>query len=240
MPRLRKPISAIDSQAFLKKSISTANKLPEGDKILIAPETILKAKGLSAQFKTQMGDIGTFSSQMQKETREKNSAMSVLQTYMRDIWAVKRRHIYRENLPLEVFAYYQLPQSGNSPDLTQEGQWIETATLMIEGEKGAIAAGYAPMSNPSIAELTGKLKIATKERADVSDADKQLDEAQEAVSELMPEAKKVIDRIHAELEFNLHDKEDASKRRIMRNYGVYYTYTKNEPRDADDQDEVEE
>jgi hypothetical protein len=56
----------------------------------------------------------------------------------------------------------------------------------------------------------------------------------------MPEAKKVIDRINAELEFNLHDKEDASKRRIMRNYGVYYTYTKNEPRDADDPEEADE
>jgi hypothetical protein len=240
MPRLRKPISAIDSQAFLKKSISTANKVPVGDKILIAPETILKATGLSAQFETRMGDIGTFSSHMQKEIREKNSAMSVLQTYMRDIWAGKRRHIYRENLHIEVFAFYQLPQSGNNPELTQEGQWIETATLMIEGEKGAIAAGYPPMSNPSIAELKEKLDIATKERGDVTDADKQLDEAQESVSDLMPEAKKVIGRLHAELEFNLHDKEDASKRRIMRTYGVYYTYTKNEPRDADDQEEDDE
>ncbi len=243
MPRLRKPISAIDSQAFLKKSISTANNVPEGGKILIAPETIQKATGLSAQFKTRMGDIGGFNSQMQKETREKNEAMSVLQTYMRDIWNGKRRHIYRENLPREVFAYYQLPRSGNSPELTQEGQWIETASLMIEGEKGAVAAGYPPIGNPSMVELKEKLEIATKEREDISGADKQLDEAQEAVSDLMPEAKKVIDRIHAELEFNLHDKEDASKRRIMRNYGVRYEYTKNEPRDDDqdeDQDEVDE
>lgn len=239
MPRLRKPISAIDSQAFLKKSISTANNVPEGGKTLIAPETIQKATGLSAKFETRMGDIGGLKSQMQKETREKNEAMSVLQTYMRDIWSGKRRHIYRENLPREVFAYYQLPQSGNSPELTQEGQWIETASLMIEGEKGAIAADYPPMSNPSMAELKEKLEIATKERKDVPDADKKLDEAQEAVSDLMPEAIKVIDRIHAELELNLDGKEDASKRRIMRNYGVRYVYTKNEPRDDDEDDDDE-
>ena len=166
--------------------------------------------------------------------------MSVLQTYMRDIWAGKRRHIYREDLPLEVFAFYQLPQSGKSPVISQEGQWIETASLMIEGEKGAIAAGYPPMSNPSMAELKEKLKIATKEREDVSDADKVLDEAQEAVSGLMPETKKVIDRIIAELEFNLYDKEDASRRRIMRNYGVYYEYTKNEPPEDDNEDDSSE
>lgn len=155
--------------------------------------------------------------------------MSVLQTYMKDLWEGKRRHIYREKLPREVFAYYQLPQSGNNPNLTQEGQWIETAVLMIKGETDALAAGYTPMSNPSMAELSEKLEIAKKERGDVSEADKHLDKAQEAVSDLMPEAKKIVDRMIAELDFNLYEKDDASKRRVMRTYGVYYEYTKNEP-----------
>lgn len=236
MPRLRKPISAIDCVAFLKKTVSTAENLPEGEKKLVTPESLQKASALISQFDSGLGNLGTFSSQMQKETREKNTAMSILQTYMRDIWAGKRRHVYRENLPHEVFAYYQLPQSGNSRELSQEGQWIETAALMIEGEKSAVAAGYPPMSNPSIAEMDAKLIIADKERADVSKADKKLDEAQEAVSDLMPETKVVIDRIIAELEFNLYDKEVASKRRIMRTYGVRYDYIKNEPRDDDDPD----
>ena len=142
MPRLRKPNSAIDCLAFLKQSISTTGRVPKGGESLISPATLKKAAGLSAQLKTGLGSSGSLDSQMQKETREKNTAMSVIQTYMRDIWEGKRRHIYRENLPLEVFAYYQLPRSGNSPYFSQEGQWIETAAMMIEGEKGAIAAGY--------------------------------------------------------------------------------------------------
>lgn len=228
MPRLRKPEAAIDRLAFLNKAIGTAEKIPEGEKKLILPETLDKAVGFTPQFKSGMGDLSTYNSQMQKETREKNTAMSELQTYMKDIWEGKRRHIYRENLPHEVFAYYQLPKSGNNPDLTQEGQWIETASLIIKGETDAIAAGYSPMSNPSIAELSEKLEIAKKEREDVSEADKKLDLAQEAVSDLMPEAKKIIDRIIAELEFNLYDKDAPSKRRVMRTYGVRYLYTKNE------------
>ena len=105
--------------------------------------------------------------------------------------------------------------------------------MIIEGEADAIAAGYAPMENPSIAELNDKLDIAIAEAKDVSEADRQLDEAQEAVSDLMPEAKKIIDRIVAELDFNLYEKEDASKRRIMRNYGVRYELTKSEEAEDD-------
>ena len=85
MPRLRKPYSAIDSLAFLKQSISTAGRVPEGGEILIKAETLKKAVGLSVQLKAGLGSIGSLDSQRQKEIREKNSAMSVLQTYMRDI-----------------------------------------------------------------------------------------------------------------------------------------------------------
>ena len=54
------------------------------------------------------------------------------------------------------------------------------------------------------------------------------------LSRRMPEAKKIIDRIIAELDFNLYEKDDSSKRRIMRNYGVRFEYTKNEPKEEDD------
>lgn len=73
--------------------------------------------------------------------------------------------------------------------------------------------------------------IARKEAADVSVADRTLDEVQEKVSNLMPESRRIIDRIIAELEFNLYDKDDSSKRRIMRNYGVQYELAKNEALD---------
>ncbi len=240
MPRLQKPESAIDRLSLLKKSTETADKVQEGDKTYLTPATLQRIADFTPQFEAGMGRLGTFSSLKQKEIREKNSAMSELQTYMRDIWAGKRRHIYRENLHLEVFAYYQLPQSGNNPDLTQEGQWLETAQFMIEGEANAIKAGYPLMANPSMAEMEAKLVIARKERKEASEADKQFDKAQEAVSDLMPEAKKIIDRIIAELNFYLYEKDDASRRRIMRNYGVRYVYTINEQNEDEDDNVPEE
>jgi hypothetical protein len=182
-----------------------------------------------------MGNLSKFKSLSQKEIREKNQSMDVLKTYVRDSWDGCRRRVYREQLPLDVFAYYQLPKSGNNPIPTTDGQWLEIAELMIKGERDAIESGYAPISNPSMAEVTDVLTLARSEAEDVSEADKMLDEAQEAVSDLMPEAAALVDRIIAELEFHLYDRDDASKRRIMRNYGVRFELTTNEtPEDESD------
>ncbi|MCT4591011.1 MAG: hypothetical protein N4A71_24530 [Carboxylicivirga sp.] len=233
MPRIRKPLSAIDRLVFLKKAVNTAN-IESGEK-MISEKTLGQANAVIAPLEANIGELANQKSESQKEIREKNTAMSNLQTYVRDIWEGIRRRVYREQLPLDVFPYYQLPKNGTSPKLASEGQWLEVAGLIIKGEASAIANGYAPMSNPSVDELGSKLKEAKKESADVTIADQKLDASQEAVSDLMPEAVAAIDRIIAELNFNLYDKDDASKRRIMRNYGVRYELTtKEEAEDATD------
>jgi hypothetical protein len=233
MPRLRKPESAIDRLVFFKKATETAANDSEKGESLLTPKTLEKSIDLIARLTSGMGNLAKFESLSQKEIREKNQSMKVLKTYVKDSWDGCRRRVYREQLPLDVFAFYQLPKSGKSPVLTTEGQWLETAELMIKGEADAIESGYAPISNPSISELSQVLATARNEAEDVSEADKLLDKAQESVSDLMPEAAALVDRILAELEFNLFDRDDASKRRIMRNYGVRYELTKNESLEDD-------
>jgi hypothetical protein len=208
--------------------LETARKDQESGKQYVSEDTLNQAEQFSTKLSQGMGKLGNFESVFQKETREKNESIAVLSTYVRDTWEGLRRRIKRENLPSEVFAYYKLPKSGNSPELITDGQWLETASMLVAGETDAIAAGYQPMTNPSIVEVKEKLDVAISESGDVSEADKNLDEAQEAVSDLMPGAKKLIDRILAELNFNLYDKDDASRRRIMRNYGVRFDFYKNE------------
>lgn len=152
-------------------------------------------------------------------------------THVKDIWEVLKWRIYRQNLPVEVFAFYQLPQSGINPDLTSLGQWMETAALIIKGDADAVNDGYAPMNNPTVAEIDAVLADLRKEAADVSQTDMELDMAQEKVASLIPETAALIDRIIAELKFNLYHKDDASQRRVMRTYGVTYDYAVNETPD---------
>ncbi len=236
MPKIKKALSAIDRLVFLKNAVNAAKSTEGIDQAYLRGETIARAEALSVDLEDKLGHLGKFSSESHKEVREKNEAINLLKTYVRDLWEVVKRRVYRENLPLDVFAYYQLPKSGNKPELNSDGQSIELATLIIKGDADAVSAGYNPMANPSAAELQEVLSKAAAELKDVSEADRALDLAQESVSGLMPEVKSLIDRIIAELEFGLFDRDDANKRRIMRNYGVRYAYTKNEPIE----DEVDE
>jgi hypothetical protein len=233
MPRLRRPFTAMDCLVFLKKAEETTESDSGDGKKYISNSTINKSKQLTQKLESGLGNLGGSKSLSQKEIREKNQSITHVSTYVRDICEGVRRRVYRENLPLEVFAFYQMPKTGKTPIINSDGQLMELASLIIAGDATAIEQGYAPISNPSVAELQIKLDKARKEAKDVAVADKQLDEAQEAVSGLMPEAKELVDRVIAELNFNLYDKDDASKRRIMRNYGVRFEFTKNEPAEDD-------
>lgn len=233
MPRLKKPESAIDRLAFLKKAHETGVADTERGTPLLSAASLTQAGALIPKLEEGIGAMSGIKSASQKEVREKNQAFELLKTHVRDTWEVIRRRIYRQNLPVEVFAYYQLPQSGLNPELGAIGQWMETAALIIKGDADAVAAGYAAMSNPSAAETDAALQSLRKEAADVSTADMELDAAQEKVSDLMPETASLIDHMIAELNFNLYDKDDASRRRIMRTYGVVYEYAVNETPDEE-------
>ena len=231
MPRIKKPRSVIDSLIFLKKAVETAASDNQNGGAYLSSGIISNAQAFIPGLEQGMGDKARFVSNAQKEVKEKNDAIDELKTYIRDFWEVAKRRIYREELPVELLAHYQLPKSGNFPLLNTDGQALEMAPLIIKGDADAVEKGYPAMINPSAEALQEVLDKARKEASDVSAADRALDEAQEKVSNLMPEAKRLIDRIIAELEFNLYDKDDSSKRRIMRNYGVKFELAKNESPD---------
>lgn len=218
----------IDSLIFLKKSVETTASDNQNGGAHLSADIVEKAQTLITNLEQGMGEKAAVVSNAQKERQEKNEAVDKLKTYIRDFWEVARRRIYREGLPVELLAYYQLPKSGFSPVLSTDGSALEMAPLIIKGDADAVANGHPAMINPSAEDLQKVFDIARKEASDVSVADRALDEVQEKVSNLMPESRRIIDRIIAELEFNLYDKDDSSKRRIMRNYGVQYELAKNE------------
>lgn len=233
MPRLRKPLSALARLVFLKHVLETSEKEAPRNQVYVSETTLEHIRQFLPGFENGLGDVSHYASLSQKEIREKNVAMDELQVYVRDLWEGLKRRVYREKLPLEVFALYQLPKNGNKPEPGTNRQWLEVADLVVQGDVRAVQLGYEPMTNPSAQQVAEKLEQARKEMQDVSDADLQLDRAQEAVSDLMPEAKRLIDRVIAELEFNLYDKDEAGKRRIMRNYGVQFEAAKNEVLEED-------
>jgi hypothetical protein len=101
-------------------------------------------------------------------------------------------------------------------------------------------AGYGTSVCPTVAELQVALDSAQKELADVTPAERELNDAQKAVFSLRQQADDLILDIIAELRFHSRKEDAVSQRHLLRTYGASYRYQPGEVRDMDDVEEEEE
>ena len=231
MPTLVKPTSDESRLNLLKTSVSTGRSDIESGNQHLSEETITmvetEAIAFDASLKIEAGTL----SKREKEVREKNVAKARLETYIRDLWEVTKRRVYRNGEPAEVLTFYQLPLDGTVPGGINENEILALATKIVEGDKKAIAAGYPAAVCPSAAEISAVRDATEKEMADVAPADRQFDEAAKALTPHRALANELINDIIAELEFNLRKLEPSHRRRIMRTYGITFRYNPGEPED---------
>ncbi|MBR8537889.1 hypothetical protein KDU71_20120 [Carboxylicivirga sediminis] len=227
------PTSDNARSQFLKKCISAdaSVKSEEGTPVLIPQNLLDKGNELLPLFDEKLSSVNSLLSQRSKEVSEKQAALTVLSTWLRDLWEVLRRRTARLNHPAQVLTYYQLPLDGITPRLSKEKDMLEIARRVIDGDAAAVAKGFPAMMNPSVAELQEVLDKAWKEVNDVPAADESYDKAQEAIAEIRDEVDELIRDIYDTLNFMLRKKEAAGRRRILQNYGFRFRYLKGEPID---------
>ncbi len=92
-------------------------------------------------------------------------------------------------------------------------------TTLIEGDAAAVVMGYEPMSNPSAAEVDTARLAAIAEAADVTNADRALDDAQHALDDMRPEADKLIRLISGHLDMAMYGMSADDMRRKKERYG---------------------
>ncbi len=156
------------------------------------------------------------------EIAEKNSALSALKMYIQHSWHSVKNRVDRLEEPVTVLLNYDLPASGLVPPLSSSPELTVIADRLIAGDTKAVAAGFAPLVNPTAEELSAINEVAKKELADVPAADRAVDEAEEALATLRAQADELIRDITADLNYTLRREEEASRRRIMRSYGVKF------------------
>jgi hypothetical protein len=231
MPLLVKPTNDAGRVGFLDASAKTGTSDVSKGKKYLSDETLQMARDVASEYtnllKAEAGKLATRS----KEVREKNTAIVKLETYMRDMWEVIKRRVFRKNEPAEVFTYYQLPLDGTVPKAVLEKEIFILAERVIAGDKKAVEAGYAPAVCPSADELNDLLIAARKESDDVAQSDREYDDSHKLIAPIRAKAEELIDDTIAELDYNLRKLDPANRRRIMRTYGVTYQYAKGEPED---------
>jgi hypothetical protein len=231
MPKYHAPNSDVQRLAFLQTAHNAGVKDRSSGNNYLSADLLTQISTFLPTYQSAYEKVSAQLSQRTKEVRERNEAVAVLQTYVRDFWEVLRRRVIRLNQPAEVLQFYQLPLDGTNPNLANHGEWLNMGQLIVQGEAAAVAAGYPAMINPSVAEVQTVLTRAQAEAADVAGADRTYDVAQELVAGLRPQADMLIQEVMDELRYQLRKKDSAGQRRIMRTYGATFRYLAGEPED---------
>jgi hypothetical protein len=234
MPIYDAPRSDADRLLFLKTALDMGRKDEDAGLNYVSKETLDSAEAFIVRFEPAYLNLNAMLAQRIKETSEKTSALTELQTWVRDFWEVGKRRVYRLKLPTAVLAYYGLAQDGNVPKSAGEASWLDFAAQIVQGDADAVAAGYPAMINPSADEVADWLATAQAEAGQVGGTDRRYDQAQEDIAALRPEADTLIQDIVEQLRFSLRKKDEPSQRRIMRSYGARFTYASGETPDADE------
>lgn len=235
MATIKKHYSDNGRTHVLETTVETAKSDAKNGESFVSEATVAAIKAFLLSWIPKLKQVSQFLSVREKEIREKNIALGFLDMVIRDVWEVEKRRKKRLGLPAEVLTYYQLPLSGIVPNVSKEKDLLAMAANMIEGDKEAVLAGYDPIVNPSADELQTALDAAKKELSEVAPADRNYDVAEEAVSNLRPEADGLVADVVDELKFNLRKRDGSSQRRIIQSYGVEISYSSGtEPVDDDE------
>ncbi len=173
-----------------------------------------------------------------RETAESKIAIDKLKMYVSHVWFSVYHRFKRLDLPTGVLAYYQLNSDGSRPTLGKGREaWESVAEQIIKGDAEAVLAGYTAMAEPTAAELQAALDASVAEAGDVQVADRDYDEAQEALATYRDTADELILELRDLIIFGTRKKDAASQRRILRSYGAKYRY---QPGEAVDEGDVVE
>ena len=231
MPKYVIPNSDVARLSFMSRAIKTAEAVPlDGTQRLPAP-LLADLTAHYAAYRAAYDAVEAVLSQRKTETAESAAAITRLQMYLSHLWTAVANRAQRENQSVGVLGYYKLNSDGSRPTPTRREEWLEVATSVINGDAAAMAAGFPAAVNPAAAEVQAVLDTAVAESNDLPVADAAYDEAQAAVAALRPQADALIKAVRAAILYSTYEMDEASQRRILRNYGSVYRYLPGEPVD---------
>lgn len=155
--------------------------------------------------------------------------------FVADIIDALQRAIRRSTFTPNVRAFYGLPVNKPlNPEIRTEEQVLEWGPKAITGETDRIAAGGAPITFPSLAEVTAAYESFRTQNIQQAALKTAYDNAQETVAAQNPEADKLILKMWNETETFFDEGDKASMRRKAREWGVMYIPLKGEAPSPDD------
>lgn len=206
----------------LYRIVTTGRQDLAAGRPLVNAATLDEIDALLADWSPKLSLVTSQRAAHTQEVHEAVAAVRTLSVYVRDAWEVQKRRIAREGLPSALLALYGLPQAGRVPQNIRAHEWAGWAQKLIDGDAAAVAQGYAPLANPSAAEIAAKLAQTEKETPEVDVADRAWDEAQAAVARGRAIGLGLVKEAWTQIRFNLRRQSNESVRRVMRLYGAQF------------------
>ena len=218
----RLPQTDASRSKALTKAKAKQDSIPAANQFLTT-STDTRLDATQPLFKAAMQSRGIALADQVGATAGMSLSFVKSRVYVSQFFQVFNLGVARGKYPLSHRAYYQLDTSSDSvptlnshQDVAFWGENIET------GDAARIAAGGAPMANPSAAEVKAEVDnfiIRNNDQSVLKDA---YDSQQEAVAALHEEADKVIKKVWDEVETYYNEEENSSRRRKCREWGVVY------------------
>lgn len=207
----------------LAKAKKDNTPLPE---IVLSATTQGRLDVTQPLFQEKMQDRDDALSQQAISTTAKDAEMGVTKKYISDFIQTFNSGVARGIFPKEHRPFYHLDVNSSSvPPLTNEAAVVEWGRWLIDGDPRRIIAGGAPMSMPTIAEVSAKYTLFVNANNAQSTKKDAYDAAQEIVSGMRLDVDALILRIWNEVETAFDNEPIESRRRNAREWGVVYVST---------------
>lgn len=240
MPRYKAPNTDAARLSFLDKAVETATTTQLAGTSQIDAPLLAELTAHLALFRAANRTVQNALSDRTGETAEVTAAMSKLTMHISHMWTAVYHRYLREEQSVRILGYYRLGSDGNRPSITKRRDALLMADELIGGDAKAITEGFAPIAQPTVAELTAVRDRARTEVKDAPLADAAYDRAQAAVAALRPEADRLIKEARDMILYAARNMDAASQRRVLRNHGAQYYYLPSEKIDEGDETAVVE
>lgn len=209
-----------DRALFMAKE-KKDNTAPEF--VALTPKTIVRLDATQVLYSQKMNERNYALAVRATSTTAKNISQAKTKKLISHFIQAFNNGVDRGVFSASDRAYFHLDiNSDRVPSLGKESDIIFWGDEIISGDARRVAAGGAPMSNPTAAELEAEYSIFVSLNSEQSTLKDAYDKAQEGVSNMRVDVDKLILRIWDEVETFYDNDELPSIRRKARAWGVVY------------------
>ncbi len=235
MPTRRLPRTDEERDEALRTAKDHKDLLPPPPVIPYTTGTIDRLDVLQPVYRTKFLAVSAAKNAQTAASAQVNETRQMGIYLVHDFIEALNRAIRRKVFLPTVRNFYQLNVNDDKlPVITTEAQLITWGLNLKDGEAARIAAGGAPITFPSIADVNTAIDAFKAANQLQENAKTAYDAAQEILAAENPEADKLILKMWNETETAFDEGDKASMRRKARQWGVVYVPTPGEAPSPED------